>query len=213
MSEYNQDQLQAFLMVRRFLRNASGKEKEHLARTICDYLAFREEVASFQDRFFSSLCTQKCFTSHTSACCGREGIATFFADVLINALMSTEKDLDALLQILSRDQGGPKCVYLTGRGCAWRLKPIVCEMFLCQHAKDSVLGADETLAAQWEDLRNRERRFTWPDRPVLFDALEKRLIEKGFDSPLMYCHKSPGLLRLKAKSSVNSSKTRQVFNR
>ena len=41
---------------------------------------------------------------------------------------------------------------------------------------------------------------TWPDRPVLFDELEKLFIKEGYDSPLMYCHKSPGLLRLKSKS-------------
>lgn len=173
---------------------------DRLRSMIHAYLEFRQEVAEFQDRVFSSLCTQKCFTSHTSACCGRDGIATFFADILINALMSREEDLDALLNILSQDQGGPKCVYLTGSGCAWQLKPIVCEMFLCQHARDAVLGNDTTLAAQWKGLRKKERQFTWPDRPVLFDALEKMLIEEGYDSPLMYCHKSPGLLRLKAKS-------------
>jgi hypothetical protein len=72
-------------------------------------------------------------------------------------------------------------------------------MFLCQHARDSVLGPDEALAAHWKGLRDRERLFTWPDRPVLFDELEKLCIEGGCDSPLMYCHKSPGLLRLKAK--------------
>ena len=200
MSEYNRDQVEAFLMVRRFLREASGPEKDRLDRMIHEYLEFRNEVASFQERFFSELCTEKCFTSQTSACCGREGIATFFADVLINALISTEKELDDLLQILSRDQGGLKCVYLTDRGCAWRLKPIVCEMFLCQNAKDTVLGNDEALAARWKGLRKKEKHFTWPDRPVLFDTLEKLCIEKGCDSPLMYCHKSPGLLRLKAKS-------------
>jgi hypothetical protein len=205
VSEYNRDQVTALRMVRRFLREAPGPEKDRMSRMIHEYLEFRKEVASFQERFFSELCTEKCFTSHTSACCGREGIATFFADVLVNALISAEKELDALLQILSRDQGGAKCVYLTNHGCAWRLKPIVCEMFLCQHAKDTVLGADETLAAQWERLRKREKQFTWPDRPVLFDVLEKILIDKGYDSPLMYCHKSPGLLRLKARSKIGES--------
>ena len=186
-------------MVRRFLRQASAPRKDRLHRMIHDYLAFREEVAAFQQRFFSEVCTRKCFTSRTSACCGREGIGIFFADVLINALMSTEAELDGLLQMLSRDSGGPKCVYLTGTGCAWRIKPIVCEMFLCDHAKDTVLGADKGLAEQWDRLRQKDRQYTWPDGPVLFDALEDIFIREGYDSPLMYCHKSPGLLRLKAK--------------
>jgi hypothetical protein len=41
--------------------------------------------------------------------------------------------------------------------------------------------------------------YTWPSRPVLFDKLEELFIQEGFDSPIMYFHHSPGLLRLKAK--------------
>ena len=96
-------------------------------------------------------------------------------------------------------------MYLTGTGCAWRIKPIVCEMFLCRHAKDTVFGENTGLAEQWEGLRQRDRQYTWPDGPVLFDALEDIFIREGYDSPLMYCHKSPGLLRLKAKKKSISS--------
>lgn len=192
-------------MVRRFLGETSAPGNEQLHGMIHDYLAFREEAAAFQKRFFSKLCTQKCFTSRMSACCGREGIGTFFADVLINALMSTEAEVDDLVQILSKDSGGPKCVYLIGTGCAWRIKPIVCEMFLCQHAKDTVFGSDKVLAEQWDGLRQKERQYTWPDGPVLFDAVEDIFIRQGYDSPLMYCHKSPGLRRLKAKAARKGS--------
>ena len=96
-------------------------------------------------------------------------------------------------------------MYLTGTGCAWRIKPIVCEMFLCQHAKDMVLGSDKDLAGQWDRLRQKDRQYTWPDGPVLFDALEDIFIRDGYDSPIMYCHKSPGLLRLKAKAARKAS--------
>ncbi len=152
------------------------------------------------------MCTEKCFTSQTNACCGRDGIATFFADVVINALLSTAEEVDALLRKLSKDPGGFKCVYLTEKGCLWRLKPIVCEMFLCEHAKDTVLGKDDTLRDHWERLRRREKRYTWPSRPVLFDELEEMFIRAGFDSPLMYFHRGPGLLQVKAKHIKNPTK-------
>jgi hypothetical protein len=147
------------------------------------------------------LCTKKCFTSRSSACCGREGIATFFADVVINALCSTDEQLDLLEQALRQDPGGFKCVYIGKSGCLWRIKPIVCEMFLCDEAKNTVLRPDPVLLRQWEELRVREKEYTWPDKPVLFDELEALFIRAGCDSPLMYFHRSPGLLRIKAHNS------------
>jgi hypothetical protein len=162
-------------------------------------MRFRADVAHFQRRYFSDVCTQNCFTSQTSACCGREGIATFFADVVINVVHSSDEEVDAILQILSEDSGGPNCVYLTEKGCLWQIKPIVCEMFLCQSAKESILERDNLLRSRWERLRRREKNYTWPRKPVLFDKLEEFFMREGFDSPLMYFHYSPGLLRLKAQ--------------
>jgi hypothetical protein len=164
-------------------------------------------VAAFQKLHFSDICTEKCFAGKTSACCGREGIATFFADVVINLLLSSEDDVDALEQTLSNDRGGFKCVYLSETGCLWRLKPIVCEMFLCDFAKESVLGRNDVLRSQWEKLRRREKRYTWPDRPVLFDMLEEVFVRAGYDSPIMYFHHSPGLLRLKARFQKSEEAT------
>lgn len=197
MSEYNRDQINATLMVQRHLNALSKAQIDSLRRRVRTYLRFRVEVADFQKKYFSEVCTQKCFNSQTSACCGREGIATFFADVLINLLYSTEQEVDTLLQTLSKDGGGFRCVYLSEKGCLWQVKPIVCEMFLCKHAKETVLGKDEALGRRWNGLRQKEKRYTWPSRPVLFDDLEEIFIAEGFDSPLMYCHKSPGLLRIK----------------
>lgn len=121
----------------------------------------------------------------------------FFADMVANVLTSSVTELDAMEGLLSEDPGGWKCVYLTNEGCAWHLKPIVCEMFMCEHAKDALSKNDPLLMAQWNGLRKKEKQFTWPDRPVLFDELEEIFIKTGLDSPLMYFHKSPGLLRVK----------------
>jgi hypothetical protein len=202
LSPYNQQQKEAFLVVRQHLSGLPLSQLRRFKQRIESYLGFREAVASFQKTHFADLCSEKCFTSSTSACCGREGIITFFADVVVNVLLSTQEEIDVLLDILGTDPGGSNCVYLHNTGCLWRAKPIVCEMFLCEHAKNLVLDNNEALKSQWETLRQRERRYTWPTRPVLFDELEDYFIEAGFDSPLMYLHHSPGLLHLKARHGL-----------
>jgi hypothetical protein len=205
-SEYNQQQEEALLMVRQHLSGLPVSQLRRLKQRINSYLVFREAVASFQEMHFADLCSAKCFTSSTSACCGREGIITFFADVVVNVLLSTQEEIDVLLDTLDTDTGGSNCVYLHNTGCLWRAKPIVCEMFLCEHARNLVLDNNEALNSQWKTLRQRERRYTWPTRPVLFDELEAYFVAAGFDSPLMYLHRSPGLLRLKARHGLGNAK-------
>ena len=213
MSEYNQQQKEAILIVRNHLSHLPDSKLRWFKQRIRSYLKFRKVLSSFQDEHFADICSQKCFTSHTSACCGREGIITFFADVVVNVLLSTQEEIDVLLDTLDSDTGGLNCVYLNNTGCLWRAKPIVCEMFLCEHAKNLVLDSNNALKSQWEKFRLRERRYTWPSRVVLFDELEAYFIGAGCDSPLMYLHLSPGLLRLKARHGLGrkqSSKGRQV---
>ena len=210
MSEYNQQQKEALLMVRQHLSGLPLSQLRRLKKRIRSYLGFREAVASFQKAHFADLCSEKCFTSYTSACCGREGIITFFADVVVNVLLSTQEEIDVLLDILDTDTGGLNCVYLNKTGCLWRAKPIVCEMFLCEHAKNLVLDNNKALKSQWETFRQRERRYTWPTRPVLFDELEDYFIGAGFDSPLMYLHRSPGLLHLKARHGLGNANSAKV---
>jgi hypothetical protein len=205
MSDYNRDQLEAIRMVRRFQEELSASERAALAHRIDSYMEFRADVARFQAKAFADVCTQKCFASQDSACCNREGIATFFADMAINVLLSSENEIGALLKALSEDRRGHKCVYLHEKGCLWRLKPIVCEMFLCEHAKNQGFAGRAALAEEWKELRRREKGYTWPDQPVLFDELEALFIQAGHESPLMYFHRSPGLLRVKARSRQKTS--------
>jgi len=199
VSDYNGQQTEAILIVRKHLTGLPASQLGWLKQRISSYLEFRTDVACYQKEHFADICSQKCFTSRTSACCGREGIITFFADVVINVLLSTNEEIDTLLQTLKQDVGGFNCVYLNETGCLWRLKPIVWEMFLCDYAKKNILAGNDFLSRQWEGFRQKERLYTWPTRPVLFDELESFFMEAGFDSPLMYLHRSPGLLRLKAK--------------
>jgi len=201
-NSYNRRQAEAILVIRDHLARLPAPEKRSLRKSLEPYLEFRDETASFQKEHLSAACTFKCFHDGTSACCGREGILTFFADVAINVLLSTDEEADLLLAMLAGDRAGLNCVYLGEDGCTWNLKPITCEMFLCDHAKEVLLGGGGSANRRWEDLRRREKIYTFPDRPVLFDDLEKLFLEAGIEDPSMYCHKSPGLLLLKKKHGV-----------
>jgi hypothetical protein len=75
-------------------------------------------------------------------------------------------------------------------------------MFLCGPAKAKVFSEHREAQAEWLDLERRRKEFTWPDRPVLFDAIETYFIAAGCSSSLMYLHNSPGLLRVKRKAGI-----------
>lgn len=204
MREYNQEQIQAIFMVRDFMRKNYQTELSSIKPEIQIYFRFREEVSEFQKRHLSVICNITCFTSKLSACCSREGIATFFADVVINYLMSSQNEIDALIDVLMNDKGGHRCVYLSPDGCLWRLKPIVCEFFLCKKAKEEIIEKDPLLKEKWSKFQKKEKEFIWPDKKVLFDEIEEIFIEKGYESPLMYMHRSPGLLIVKKKANINT---------
>ena len=197
MTAYNREQLEAIRLVRNHLKMSSSAELSWLRRRIRSYLQFREETNRFLNHYFSHVCTHKCYQDQYSACCGREGITTFFADVVINVLMSSQEKTDRLVEALQAPNVGLKCIYLGNKGCLWKIKPIVCEMFLCKEARQTVFGQAPDVKKQWERLRRREKMYTWPDRPVLFDDLEAVFIRAGYTSNLMYFHNSPGLLKVK----------------
>lgn len=184
-------------MVRRHLATLGSQKIQDLKTKLRDYLEFRRKVDVLLNAHFKEICNQTCYRSRLSACCSREGIITFFADVVINALHASTAEIETMLKVLQRPNTGFKCVYLGDQGCMWRVKPIVCEMFLCERAQHRVFTEKPALQVQWEELNRRKKRFTWPDRPVLFDDLEKYFMDAGHRSPLMYLHNSPGLLRVK----------------
>jgi hypothetical protein len=204
MNAYHREQAEAIAMARTYLKRVSPAEGRRLRARVRNYIAFRKEVDSFLKCYFGEVCTETCYQSLHSACCTREGITTFFADVVINILMSPDEAVDALVQVLRVPNLGSKCVYLGTRGCLWRVKPIVCAMFVCEHARKKVFKKEPGAAKAWEGLKRRSKRYTWPNRPVLFDDLETYFIEKGYKSSLMYCHNSPGLLRVKAQAKNQS---------
>lgn len=81
MNDYQNEQMDALLMVRRHLETLTSAELRQFISETAGYLEFRREVRSFLDDHFSSVCTRTCFHSRLSACCTREGIITFFADL------------------------------------------------------------------------------------------------------------------------------------
>ena len=200
MATYNQEQLETLRMVRRCLDTLPQSVRSSLRARISKYLKFREDIGTFLEKHFASVCHRSCFENRLSACCSREGIITFFADVVINALLSRDEELTNLERVLAVPNTGYKCVYLGSEGCLWNLKPIVCEIFLCDAAKEKVFAADPSLAERWEVFVEQEKLFKWPDRPVLFDDIERIFMDAGCRSPLMYLHNSPGLLRVKARA-------------
>lgn len=207
MSPYNQEQIQALEMVREYRDGLGQAATAGLVSILDDYLRFRRSVDEFLQTHFGSVCRRACYQNSLSACCSREGIVTFFADVVVNVLMSAPPETDRLAEALQNGASGAKCVYLGRSGCLWRIKPIVCALFLCDRAEEEVFRDRPALRRQWEAFRERKKRFTWPDRPVLFDDLETLFIKAGYFSPLMFLNNSPGLIRVKeqARRKMTSS--------
>jgi len=211
MNSYHEEQIDALTMVKHHLDSLLISERQLLLDSLADYLMFRREVDEFIITHFSDVCTQTCYQNRLSACCSREGIITFFADIVANLLVSACSGFDSLLAVLNKPNDGFKCVYLSGNGCLWHLKPIVCQMYLCDRSKAHVFGENSGLKDEWGSLEQKRKLVTWPDRPVLFDDLESHFMKAGYQSPLMYLHKSPGLLRVKQKAKANVASSKKKY--
>ncbi len=203
MSSYQQEHFETFFMIQQHFAALSPLKRRKLEATVSDYLSFRKETDDFLAAHFSEICTEQCYQSRVSACCSKEGIIAFFADAAINALLSQPEEIEAILTLLQQENKSFKCVYLGEKGCVWRLKPIVCEMFLCGQAEKQVFATHPDAKKTWDELNQRKKKYTWPDQPVLFDMLERYFLDAGYSSPLMYMHTSPGLLRVKKLARKN----------
>ena len=202
ISSYQSEQLQALTLAREVLCGAPSSAGQELKASLAAYLNFRRRVDAFLGRYFEKVCSESCYRSKRSACCSRDGIITYWADVVVNVLHATPAQLDLLEARLTTPQQGAKCVYLGDGGCLWRIRPIVCAMFLCGQAEAAVFGEHPRAKARWAELNTEKKLYTWPDRPVLFNDLESWFVERGYRSSLMYMHLSPGLVRLKQKFAV-----------
>ncbi len=202
MNDYQNEQLEALRLVRECLPAMKDRLCKTLDGALGRYLRFREETDRFLADHFSGICSLSCYRNRLSACCSKDAILTFFADVAINALHSEDPDLDRMETRLQEENTGAKCIYLSPEGCLWRIKPVVCQMFLCDNAQKRVFEDKPEIEKEWNSLKEKKKAFTWPDRPVLFDRLEALFLDAGHSSPLMYCHHSPGLVRLKRSAGL-----------
>ena len=78
---------------------------------------------------------------------------------------------------------------------------LVCHVLL-RSGENAVWRDDPDTTAAFEALRRREKDFTHPDKPVLFDDLERGFRQMGLQTPHMYYHSSPGLVLLKARAGI-----------
>lgn len=202
ISEYNSDQLSAFQDLAQAMDLLSKEEVLGLRQAILPYLEFRREVDQFSQTHFEPYCSRMCFETRLSACCGFESIFTFFADQVITFLESEPEEMDAILKVLGRPNTTKNCVYLGEKGCLWKVRPISCAMFFCDQAKEAILVEQTKALATWRALQAKEKDFTWPARPVIFNEIEAFFKKKGLDSPHMYFHLSPGLMRIKKKAGL-----------
>ncbi len=201
INDYQQEQLAALELVRGRPDLLEAIEAS-LAGPIAAYRLFHQQSDQFLRRHFEQVCTASCYHNRLSACCTRDGIVVFFADVVLNARVSTAAELDRVETRLRTPNRGAKCVFLAEQGCLWKVKPIVCQMFLCDAARTKVFGTDPAAGRQWEDFEAARKTFTWPDRPVLFDQIETVFWKAGLRSSLMHLHLSPGLLRIKRQAGL-----------
>ncbi len=202
MNSYQKEQFEALKTVTRFLQKLEAGQVQQLRKKIASYLFFRNSVDNFLSTHFYQTCTQSCYQNQRSACCSKDGIITFFGDVMINALCSSPSELKYLAKAIETPIQPMKCIFLDTQGCVWNIKPAVCVMFICQRAQEEVFSQDPAIEMEWEKLKAQERTFKWPDQPVLFDWLEDYALTLGVDSPLMYMHKSPGLMRVKKRAGL-----------
>lgn len=170
--------------------------------TIRSYLSFRRQLDEFSERHFAVFCTQACFKSRTSTCCSKDGIITFWADVVINVAHADKHHIDDLFAAIENPLFPDKCIYLGANGCRWRVRPLGCALFLCDQVQEAVLAPNPELHRHWETYLSRGKAFRWPDRPVLFDHLERVFMDAGCRSSLMYINTSPGLLRIKQQANT-----------
>jgi hypothetical protein len=111
----------------------------------------------------------------------RDSIITFFADTVVNALQAdpgaTASNGDDAAAGSMRDTGASTWA---ANGCTWTIRPVVCAMFLCDHAMNTVFSRCARSAKNGGlRMRRQEKKFKWPDRPVLFDHLEKVFHRSG----------------------------------
>jgi len=128
----------------------------------------------------------------------------FWADVAINAAWSNGEQLDDLEAAIRQPAFQHKCIFLGDQGCRFKVRPLVCAMFLCEPVLNEVFtNEQDERCRQWRSLESEAKQYRWPDRPVLFDWFEIRFMALGCRSSLMHINTSPGLMRIKKQAGLS----------
>jgi len=106
VTPYQKEQAEGLTTVKKHLESLSETEKKKLKGLVADYLTYRKKVGTFLSDHFKQVCTRKCFMSRLSACCSRDGIITFFADMVINTLISDNVQLSSLAAVKRKTRTG-----------------------------------------------------------------------------------------------------------
>lgn len=202
MNPYQKEQWEGYSQISDQLKRMTSDDLIQLKNSTKSYVRFRQDLDMFLNLYFSEHCKKSCFQSSISACCSKDGIITFWADLVINAIHSNHIQMDRLMNSIQHPIQLNKCIYLQPQGCVWQIRPIVCAMFLCDTASELVFTRQPEASQEWQFLKEKGRGYRWPDRAVLFDSLEQHFIKLGCRSPLMYLNSSPGLLRVKQKAGL-----------
>lgn len=207
MSLYHRMQLESIRAAFEACERLDDRTKAYLRDIALPYMEFRGELDRFNRQYFLDYCKKACFDTKRSACCSYESIIVFFADEVINYLFGGRDDFPVILEKLSSVKPSDYCVYLGEKGCLWTVRPISCAMFFCDNVKKEIFGKFPEAQVLWDELVKKEKSFTWPDRPVLFDLIEEIFIKFGVMTDHMFCHRSPGLLKLKRDHKHNFGKS------
>jgi hypothetical protein len=202
VSPYNTEQQEALDQALQGISTMTADEISRIKASTEPYLQFREEVRNFSETHLFPLCKTKCYETGLSACCTKEGIITYFADMVINFLHSDAGQIARIREALARPRNDGFCVYLGETGCLWRIKPIVCDMFFCDWLLEAAALNNPMIVTRIAQFKTLQKQFTWPDKPVLFDAMETIFLEKKLKAATMYYHFSPGLKAIKKKAGV-----------
>jgi len=202
MNDYQQEQWDALRTAVEQLGLLSAGQHQALIQEMAPYLAFRKEVDRFQAVHFGEHCTRSCYSNQRSACCSKDGIIAFWADVVINVCCSSKASLEKLFESLHAPFNNHKCTYLRADGCCWQIRPLMCAMFLCEPLQRKVFATDETCKNRWDQLKKQAKAFRWPEGPVLFDRLETFFMDRGCRSSLMFINTSPALLHVKRQAQL-----------
>ena len=155
MNEYQKEQLHAWQQIEAALAKMPPSAINAMRNEIKGYLRFREEVEHFLKSYFNDQCTSSCYQNNRSACCSKDGILTFWADLVIDAITADPQHIEMMTAAVESPVFDGKCIYLKADGCCWSVRPLVCIMFLCDSAQQTVFPAEPAALQQWEDLWSR----------------------------------------------------------